>query len=328
MSKKYYWLRLQANFFQSDDIKLILSQKDGAEYVIFWQKLLLKSITSTEPGVLKYKDSIPYTPDMLATVTDTNISVVKSALTLFKNLGMLEIKEDGEIWIEEASKFIGSESESAGRVRKFREKEKVKALQCNADVTQSNTSVTNCNNSVTQSKSKSIDIELDIELDKEKNNVCSNSKVLRDNIANRVSKDNNNAQSRKNASAPEQVKTPDEKSQQEQQNTQNTVITLPLAAKGKEYSITQKDIDLWQEDYPGIDVYTEIRKMHAWLDANPSKRKTQKGIRRFIVSWLNNAQDRGGRPANSGRLSPDHKSNLGFSPANERAYREFLSGGG
>ena len=45
--------------------------------------------------------------------------------------------------------------------------------------------------------------------------------------------------------------------------------------------------------YPAVDVFAEIAKMESWLDANPKKRKTQAGIKRFINSWLARAQDRG-----------------------------------
>jgi hypothetical protein len=54
------------------------------------------------------------------------------------------------------------------------------------------------------------------------------------------------------------------------------------------------DIIQWQKTYPAVDVFAELAKMESWLDANPSKRKTSKGIKRFVNSWLSRAQDRGG----------------------------------
>lgn len=54
------------------------------------------------------------------------------------------------------------------------------------------------------------------------------------------------------------------------------------------------DIIQWQKTYPAVDVFSELAKMESWLDANPSKRKTKSGIKRFVNSWLSRAQDKGG----------------------------------
>lgn len=75
------------------------------------------------------------------------------------------------------------------------------------------------------------------------------------------------------------------------------VLTLTLNDKS-EYPIMQKDVDTWTELYPNVDVMQQLRNMRGWCMENPSKRKTAKGIRRFIVGWLSREQDRGGsRPA-------------------------------
>ena len=57
-----------------------------------------------------------------------------------------------------------------------------------------------------------------------------------------------------------------------------------------------EDIDMiaWSKAYPAVDVFQELRAMESWLDANPTKRKTPKGIKRFVNSWLARSQDRGG----------------------------------
>jgi len=71
------------------------------------------------------------------------------------------------------------------------------------------------------------------------------------------------------------------------------VIELILNDKSL-YPITQEDVDKWQELYPAANIMQELRKMKGWLDANPAKRKTRKGIKKFITSWLAREQDRGG----------------------------------
>lgn len=126
---KYFWLKLKKDFFHSEDVKIVKSHKNGNDYVIFWLQLLLKAISQDQLGILRYKTHIPYTAEILSTVTDTNIDIVKGAMMLFKELGMIELKENGDIWIEGIQELIGSEGKSAERVRKFRQKQK--ALPCN-----------------------------------------------------------------------------------------------------------------------------------------------------------------------------------------------------
>ena len=58
----------------------------------------------------------------------------------------------------------------------------------------------------------------------------------------------------------------------------------------------QEQIIKWQRLYPDIDCHQEIRAMVGWCDANPSKRKTKRGLNRFINSWLQRANSGGGSP--------------------------------
>jgi hypothetical protein len=72
------------------------------------------------------------------------------------------------------------------------------------------------------------------------------------------------------------------------------VSVLPCVGQGpSEYEVTELQVALWREAYPGIDVLGEVRKARAWLEANPTRRKTHRGMPAFLVSWLNRAQDRG-----------------------------------
>jgi hypothetical protein len=81
---------------------------------------------------------------------------------------------------------------------------------------------------------------------------------------------------------------------------------------GEEWEADEKDIIQWQKTYPAVDVFAEIAKMESWLDANPKKRKTQAGIKRFINSWLSRAQDQGGSSPlqNTKKKSLRDRSNL------------------
>ena len=152
-NKRYFWLKLKDDFFNTEDIKIILSQQNGERYVVFWQKLLLKAITSNEVGVLRYKESIPYTPEMLSSILDTDIDTVRSSLSLFTNMGMISVLEDGAFWVEEATKMVGSETKGAIRKRAIRAKNKQNLL-------------IECQKSGTLSQKRPPEIEKEIELDK------------------------------------------------------------------------------------------------------------------------------------------------------------------
>lgn len=69
-----------------------------------------------------------------------------------------------------------------------------------------------------------------------------------------------------------------------------------LLNTGENYEPEEADVIAWQRTYPAINVHQELNAMESWLDANPTRRKTARGIKRFINSWLSRAQDRGGSP--------------------------------
>ena len=59
-----------------------------------------------------------------------------------------------------------------------------------------------------------------------------------------------------------------------------------LLNNGDTYTPEDADIIAWEKAYPAINVYQELNAMESWLDANPTRRKTPKGIKRFVNSWL------------------------------------------
>ena len=75
--------------------------------------------------------------------------------------------------------------------------------------------------------------------------------------------------------------------------TEPVVISVPLN-DGSEHPVTQTDIDKYASLYPAVDVMQELRKMVGWLDGNPTRKKTRRGIKRFINGWLSREQDKGG----------------------------------
>jgi hypothetical protein len=69
--------------------------------------------------------------------------------------------------------------------------------------------------------------------------------------------------------------------------------------------ITDTDRSEWADAYPGAVLAQELAKATAWLKANPS-RAGRRNWRRFIVSWLQRCQDKGGTNREPGRR-PDEK---------------------
>lgn len=166
--KKKYWLKLDKNFLKSPQIKVIKNMANGKDYIIFYLSLMLESIETI--GHLRFSDSVPYSEEMLASVTDTNVDVVRTAIKIFKEIGLIEILESGTIYVPEVPKLVGKESESAERVRKYRLKQ-CEMLQFNANVTECNANVTKCNIDVTKSndnKEKDKDKQEDKDKDKYK----------------------------------------------------------------------------------------------------------------------------------------------------------------
>lgn len=149
--KKYYWLKLKRDFFKRHDIQIIESMPNGKDYILFYLKLLCESVDHN--GNLRFSEQIPYNEHMLATITNTNIDIVRSAIKIFTDLKMMDIMDDGTYYMSEVEKMLGSETYWAKKKREQRQLPEGVG-QC---PTVSNGSPT-C-------PSKSIDIE--IELDKD-----------------------------------------------------------------------------------------------------------------------------------------------------------------
>lgn len=166
-NKRFYWLKLPEDFFNRNDIKVIESQKNGPAYLIFYLKLLTQSIEFN--GDLRFNEAIPFNEDMLSTITGTDIDIVRTAMKLFENLGLIEIYDDKTIYMTETPKMLGSETASTRRSRKSRAKNETPDLiENNGSVAmqqESNTIATNCNGDIELELDKELDIESAIQLD-------------------------------------------------------------------------------------------------------------------------------------------------------------------
>lgn len=116
-NRKYYYLKLKENFFDSDEIKILESQKDGYIYSNILLKMYLRSLRNE--GRLMYRGIIPYTPDILATLTGHQVGTVEKALQIFERLGLIEILDNGAIYLMDIQNFIGQSSTEADRQREY-----------------------------------------------------------------------------------------------------------------------------------------------------------------------------------------------------------------
>ena len=104
-NKKYYWLKLDENFFEDDTMAWIEEQENGKDYLIFYLKLCLKSLK--DDGRLMLNGRIPYNSSTLAMVTRHSVGDVERAIKAFKELGLVEILDNGAIYMADIQNFIG-----------------------------------------------------------------------------------------------------------------------------------------------------------------------------------------------------------------------------
>ena len=119
-NKKYYYLKLKDTFFNSDDLILLESMQDGYIYSNILLKLYLSSVKND--GKLMYKETIPYNSQMLASITRHQVGTIEKALTVFKEMGLIEILDSGAIYMLEIQNFLGNSTTEADRVREYRRK--------------------------------------------------------------------------------------------------------------------------------------------------------------------------------------------------------------
>lgn len=75
-------------------------------------------------------------------------------------------------------------------------------------------------------------------------------------------------------------------------STQPTDIRLPLNT-GEEYVVSQEEVEEFSLIYPAVDIVQSLKRMRGWLLTNPQRRKTSRGLPRFMNSWLARDQDKG-----------------------------------
>ena len=157
-NKKYYYLKLKENFFESDDIRILESMENGYKYSNILLKLYLKALKHN--GALRLNEYIPYNAEMIATLTGHNIDTVRVALKIFRDLRLIEVLENGTIYMLDIQNFVGQSSSEADRKRLYREKIKCEKLTSGTNTGQM---------SDVRPPEIELEIEKDIELEKDSN---------------------------------------------------------------------------------------------------------------------------------------------------------------
>lgn len=161
MAKKYYWLKLKQDFFSSRAMKKLRRIAGGDTYTIIYLKLQLLSIK--DDGVLFYEGIEPTFGEEMALALDEDVENVQATLIFLENAGLMKKSNDVEFVLTEVPNLLGGEDDSTERVRRFRERQKLKGKEdvttcnvtCNDDVTECNVT---CN---TEKRREDIDLELE-----------------------------------------------------------------------------------------------------------------------------------------------------------------------
>ena len=156
--KVFYFLKLQRDFFQRTEVKLLEGQQNGKAYVLFYLKIMVESLANN--GYLRLNDKIPYDVTMLATITNTDIDTVRAAVAALINMGLLTQTEDGGYFVEEVAKITGRMVDSPAAIRKRRQRER-EAEEAAKDTLRlpengTNENVTNCHTEVTDTSHESV----------------------------------------------------------------------------------------------------------------------------------------------------------------------------
>ena len=166
-NKRFFWLKLKEDFFESDTMTWLEEQPNGKDYSLLYLKLCLKSIKTN--GILIRKVGsmlLPYDAQTLSKMTNTDHDTVLVALELYKRIGLIEVLDNGAIYLTELDQMVGSETNKAQLMRNKREREKQNKISGNNVTKQLPNSYTDIDTD--KEKEKEIDLDKDLDLEKKK----------------------------------------------------------------------------------------------------------------------------------------------------------------
>lgn len=146
-NRRYYWLQLKDDFFNSKEMKLMRKLPGGEEITIIYLKMMLASLA--EQGKLYFEGLAEDLAEELSLIIDEDPEAIRLTLMFLTKKKLLTTSDNYQFNLEQVPEMVGSETASTRRSRKHRETQK--ALQCNTSATKGN---------------GDIDIDIDIDIDK------------------------------------------------------------------------------------------------------------------------------------------------------------------
>lgn len=295
MAKRYYWLKLPDDFFRQKPIKKLRKIAGGDTYTVIYLKMLLISLKND--GKLYFDGVEDNFCEELALELDEEEENVKVTVQFLMAQDLLKLIDESEYELTECSRMVGSESASAERMRRLRDK---KTSQCDIGVTQ---------------PLHLGDVEKEMEIDKEKDNkyICPevNSGQLQPKVEIEPVAENRTKVEIEPSCSKAELKVETEPAQAD------VFIKLPLI-NGDDFLVTKDYVKELKDLYPAVDVEQALRGMRGWLDSNPRNKKTPRGIKRFITGWISREQDKAPRvsdkpkPVTQNRFNNFHQREYDF----------------
>lgn len=133
--QRLWWIKLSDRFMTSETVDFLMSQKNGAEYVVLYQMLCLKTI-NTDGELSRKLGEIIVQFDEEKIQRDCkyfSIDTVRMALMLYQKLGLVYRQENGILRIADFDRLVGSEMPNAERMRQLRARRALEIpSQCDA----------------------------------------------------------------------------------------------------------------------------------------------------------------------------------------------------
>ncbi len=126
------WIKISTGLFDDEAIQVILDLPDGAILLEIWLRLLIAAGKCNDSGLLYFKENIPYTPEILATIFHKKEKQINYALQTFSKFNMIKILENKNILIQNWEKYQNNEGlekiREQNRIRKQRQREREKLM--------------------------------------------------------------------------------------------------------------------------------------------------------------------------------------------------------
>lgn len=124
MGKRYWWLKLQEDFFRQIEIKKLRKIAGGDTYTVIYLKMMLLSLKSE--GRIAYDCSESEFVENLALDIDEDEENVAVTVAFLQKHGLLigSKENESDITLPRAAEAIGSETAAASRMREMRNRKK------------------------------------------------------------------------------------------------------------------------------------------------------------------------------------------------------------